>query len=108
MAGARGSLCLRSTRSYGSDFPVIDFDLSTHSRPDAREHGRPMACVRYEGGYPPGFSYVWQILGLKSFVFVSVAGKGVRGAIFVCVAGKGLRLNNAGDAYPQSVIYHIV
>jgi len=42
-------------------------------------------------GIPPGvFSYVWQIKDFKSFVFVSVASKGLAGAFFVSVAGKGL------------------
>ena len=33
---------------------------------------------------------VWQAKDFKSFVFVSVAGKGLTGANFVCVAREGL------------------
>ena len=36
------------------------------------------------------FENVWQTVDFKSFVFVSVARKGVMGAFFVSVAGKGV------------------
>ncbi|HLY59133.1 MAG TPA: hypothetical protein VKV95_00055, partial [Terriglobia bacterium] len=39
------------------------------------------------------FSYVWQTKDFKSFVFVSVANKGLTGAFFVCAASKGLSGN---------------
>ena len=48
---------------------------------------------RDRGRAPPGlFLYVWQIKDLKSFVFVSVARKGLTDAFFGCVASKGLSL----------------
>src|SRR5579862_1278383 len=66
--------------------------VGTGFRASRDREKKPNKRKKSEG--PPGsFSYVWQTKDFKSFVFVSVASKGLTGAFLVCVARKGLRRN---------------
>src|SRR5579863_6889218 len=116
----RCSFSVRFSNIVSDQRPVIR-DQKHHSRrggwsgqTGGRRSERARGCERSKmeriEGAERKIENVWQGKDLKSFVFVSVAGKGVTGANFGCVASKGLSGNlgrEAEDGRGDQFISHV-
>jgi hypothetical protein len=81
--------------------PEVEVEAGEKARETAFQNGKKEARTSF-------FENVWQMKGFKSFVFVSVAGKGVTARIFVSVASaevSGDELRFHGGAYHIRYMY---